>query len=95
MRIVMGGRTPGVHTIVVNCMLYDVYCVSIELDMTVSAAVILTHRIDPVHCSPYQYHHLSDENCYYGRWSGRKWRNYSMEDQQSMSNFPLSASYYR
>ena len=83
------------HTIVVNCMLYDVYCVSIELDMTVSAAVILTHRIDPVHCSPYQYHHLSDENCYYGRWSGRKWRNYSMEDQQSMSNFPLSASYYR
>ena len=51
-----------------NCMLCNVYwicCTSIELDMTVST-VILTHRIDSVQCSLYQYDHLSNENCYYG-----------------------------
>ena len=66
-----------------NCMLCNVYwicCTSIELDMTVST-VILTHRIDSVQCSLYQYDHLSNENCYYGSSECQKirWRKYLRE----------------
>ena len=48
--------------------------------MTVSA-VILTHRIDSVQCSLYQYDHLSNENCYYGSSECQKirWKRYLRE----------------